>query len=77
MFREHISGEKRKAGAIRSSTVLFRLVNIPVFTGREGAIKWILPSVNLVVLALRIARALWMRRHRPDEYRLIGQRGEK
>jgi amino acid transporter len=57
--------------------VFFVLINIPMFTGREGAINWILPSVNLVVLALGIARALWMRRNRPAEYRLIGHWGER
>lgn len=57
--------------------VFFVLANIPMFTGRDGAINWILPSVNLVVLALGIARALWMRGNRPDEYRRIGHWGEK
>lgn len=57
--------------------VFFVLANIPMFTGRDGAINWILPSVNFVVLALGIARALWMRGNRPDEYRRIGHWGEK
>lgn len=57
--------------------VFFVLINIPMFTGREGAINWILPSVNLVVLALGVARALWMRNHRPGEYQQIGHWGEK
>ncbi|NVD39990.1 APC family permease [Ensifer sp. HO-A22] len=57
--------------------VYFVLSNLPMFTGREGAINWILPSINLVALALGISRALWMRRHRPAEYQLIGHWGER
>ncbi len=57
--------------------VYYVLSNIPMFTGREGAINWILPAINLVVLALGISRALWMRRNRPAEYHLIGHWGEK
>lgn len=55
----------------------FVLINIPMFTGREGAINWILPSVNLVVLAIGIARALWMRRNQPAEYERIGHWGDR
>lgn len=57
--------------------VVFVVINIPMFTGREGAINWILPSLNLVVLALGVARALWMRSKRPAEYKLIGHWGER
>lgn len=53
------------------------LSNIPMFTGRAGAINWIFPSVNLLVLAFGIGRALWMRRNRPDEYQLIGHWSER
>lgn len=57
--------------------VFFVVINIPMFTGREGAINWMLPSLNLVVLALGVARALWMRSKRPAEYQLIGHWGER
>lgn len=57
--------------------VYYVLSNIPMFTGREGAINWILSAINLVVLALGVSRALWMRRNRPAEYHLIGHWGEK
>lgn len=57
--------------------VYYVLLNIPMFTAKTGAINWILPGINLLVLALGIGRALWMRRNRPAEYRLIGHWGER
>ncbi|MFZ1703476.1 MAG: hypothetical protein WAT79_03970, partial [Saprospiraceae bacterium] len=59
-----------------SVVVYFVLTNIPMFTGREGAINWILPSLNLVVLGMGIARALWMRSKAPGDYKRIGHWGE-
>jgi len=55
----------------------FVLLNIPMFTAKTGAINWILPGINLVVLAGGIARALWMRSNRPAEYQRIGHWGER
>lgn len=60
-----------------AAVVYFVLSNIPLFTGREGAINWMLPSINLAVLATGIARALWMRRHRSAAYLSIGHWGER
>lgn len=60
-----------------SVVVYYFLVNIPMFTGREGAINWILPGLNLLALSVGLLRAFWMRRNRPEEYRLIGHWGER
>lgn len=59
-----------------SVVVFFVLTNIPMFTGREGAINWILVSLNVVVVGLGVARALWLRSNHPDQYRRIGHWGE-
>lgn len=58
-----------------SVVVYYVLSNIPMFTGREGAINWILPGLNLVVLGIGIGRAHWMRRNHPEAYERIGQWG--
>jgi len=55
------------------SVVLFYvLMNIPMFTGREGSVNWILPGLNLVILGLGVTRALWMRKYRHEQYMKIG-----
>lgn len=62
--------------AIALAVVVYAVVvNIPMFTARTGAINWILPSLNLVVLALGVARAGWMRHRRPLQYEKVGRWG--
>lgn len=53
------------------------LTNLPMFTGRTGAINWILPGLNLMVFLAGIARAYWMRTHRPGDYHRIGRWGKE
>ncbi|WEK47864.1 MAG: APC family permease [Candidatus Andeanibacterium colombiense] len=58
------------------AVLYFVLDNIPFYTAREGAVNWIMPSLNLVVLAAGVARALHLRRTRPALYRRIGNWGQ-
>ena len=59
-----------------SVIVYFVLSNLPMFTGRSGAINWILPGLNLVILLAGVGRAYWMRTRRPEDYHSIGHWGE-
>lgn len=51
------------------------LANMEFYTTQTGPINWILPGVNLVVLAIGVARALWMRYRTPRLYEGIGRFG--
>lgn len=57
------------------AVVYLVLANMSFYTGQAGAINWILPAINLVVLCAGFARAMWMRRKSPERYALIGRRG--
>ncbi|CAN5357485.1 APC family permease [soil metagenome] len=62
--------------AIALAVVVYLVVsNIPMFTARTGAINWILPSLNLVILFAGLARAWWIRRSNAERYNMIGRWG--
>lgn len=60
-----------------SVIVYLVLSNIPMFTGRTGAINWMLPALNLVVLLVGVCRAYWMKARTPDDYDRIGRWKDK
>ncbi|MBO9601169.1 MAG: APC family permease [Novosphingobium sp.] len=64
------------SAVLLGAVLYFVLDNIPFYTAREGAVNWIMPSLNLAVLGAGIARALQLRRSRPGLYRRIGHWGE-
>lgn len=51
------------------------LANMEFYTAQTGAINWILPGINLVVLGLGVSRALWMKYRSPRLYEGIGRYG--
>ncbi len=63
------------ATVVLGAVVSLVLANMSFYTGQEGAINWILPAINLVVLCIGFARAMWMRRNSPERYAMIGRRG--
>ncbi|MCD4851104.1 APC family permease [Arthrobacter sp. AK01] len=51
------------------------LANMEFYTAQTGPINWILPGINLVVLGIGVARALWIRSRTPHLYDRIGRFG--
>lgn len=63
------------SGVALAIMVYLVVSNVELFTARQGAVNWILPGLNLVVMVAGVARALWMKRTAPAQYQGLGRWG--
>ena len=65
------------SAVVLAAVVYLSLENMRFYTGRDGALNWLLPATNVVVLVIGISRAKWLRLKDPAAYLQLGHWGDK